>query len=69
MATVINNPAPSNNNDSGGPMGMIVGLVVLAVLVYLLFVYGLPAIRQMQFGGTPQINVPSKIDVNVNQTK
>jgi len=48
---------------------MIVGLVVLGVLGYLLFVYGLPAIRQMQFGGTPQINIPSTIDVNVNQTK
>ncbi len=64
MATIINNP-PANDN-SGGPMGMIIGIIVLIVLVYLGYVYGLPAIRQM---GTPQINVPSKIDVNVNQTK
>ena len=67
MATIINNPPSSDN--SGGPMGMIIGLVVLAVLVYLFFIYGLPAVRQMQFGGAPQINIPSKIDVNVNQTK
>ena len=65
MTTIINNP-PSNNDNSGGPMGMIIGIIVLIVLVYLGYVYGLPAIRQMR---TPQINVPSKIDVNVNQTK
>ncbi len=66
MVTVVNNPPPSDN--SGGPMGMIVVLVVLLILGYLGFVYGLPALRQMQSGGV-QINVPSKIDVNVNQTE
>lgn len=66
MATVINNPPQSNN--SGGPMGMIIGLIVLVVIVILFFVYGLPLLQQMQLGGT-QINVPSKIDINVKQTK
>lgn len=65
MATIVNNP-PSDN--SGGPMSMIILLIVLLVLGYLGFVYGLPALRQMQLG-TPQINVPSKIDVNVKQTE
>lgn len=65
MTTIVNNPPSSDN--SGGPMGMIIGLVVLVVAIYLGFVYGLPALRQMQLG-TPQINIPSKIDVNVNQT-
>jgi hypothetical protein len=64
MTTVVNNPPPSN--DSGGGMGMIIGLIVLIVVAYLFFVYGFPAIRQM---GSPQINIPGKIDVNVNQTK
>lgn len=64
MATIVNNP-PSDN--SGGPLMMIIVLVVLIVLGYLGYVYGLPAIRNMS--GTPQINIPSKIDVNVNQTK
>ena len=66
MVTVVNNPPAQEN--SGGPTGMIIVLVVLLVLGYLGFVYGLPALRQMQSGGV-QINVPSKIDVNVNQTK
>jgi hypothetical protein len=64
MATIINNPPASDN--SGGPFGIIIVLVVLVVLGYLGFVYGLPAIRQTQVG-TPQVNVPSKIDVNINQ--
>lgn len=66
MTTVVNNPAPSN--DSGNVMAMIILLVVLVVLGYLGYVYGLPALRQMQSGGV-QINIPNKIDVNVNQTK
>lgn len=66
MATIVNNPPPANN--SGGLTGMIIALIILLVLAYLGFVYGIPAIKQMQVG-TPQINVPSKIDVNINQQK
>ena len=66
MTTIVNNPPPSN--DSNGGIGMIVGLIILIVAGYLFFMYGLPAIKNMQFG-TPQINIPSKIDVNVQQTK
>ena len=65
MTTVINTPQP--DNDSSGGMGMIIGLVVLVVFGFLFFVYGLPALRNMRFGGT-EINIPDKIDVNVNQT-
>ncbi|MEK7495701.1 MAG: hypothetical protein AAB569_00655 [Patescibacteria group bacterium] len=64
MTTVVNNPPSSN--DSNGGMGMIVGLIALFVVAYIFFVYGFPAIRQM---GSPQINIPSKIDVNVQQAK
>ncbi|EKD52645.1 MAG: hypothetical protein ACD_61C00282G0007 [uncultured bacterium] len=63
--TIINNPS---TGDSGGGIGMIVGLVILLVIGYLFWVYGLPAIRNMQVG-TPQINIPSQIDVNINQTE
>ncbi len=64
MTTIVNNP-PSSDNSSG-PLTLIIVLVVLVVVGYLFFVYGLPAIQNL---GAPQINVPSKIDVNVNQTK
>jgi len=64
MATIINNP-PSDNSS----MNMVVGLIVLVVVGYLAYVYGLPAIQKTMQSGAPQINVPSKIDINVNQTK
>lgn len=64
--TIINNPS---GGDSGGSMGMLVGLVILLIIGYFFWVYGLPALRSMQYGGAPQINIPSKIDINVNQTK
>lgn len=65
MATIVNNPPPQNNN-SNGPIGIIIALVVLLVLIYLGFVYGLPALQNMQLG--TQINVPNKIDVNVHNS-
>lgn len=64
MTTIVNNPPAQK--ESGGGMGMIIGLVVILVLGYLFIIYGIPALRQMQFG-SPQINIPSKIDVNVTQ--
>lgn len=64
MTTIVNTPAQSDN--SGGGMGMIIGLIVLLVVAYLFIMYGLPVIRQI---GSPQINVPNKIDINVKQTK
>ncbi len=64
MTTIVNNPpAPK---ESGGGMGWIIALIVLLVVGYLFFMYGIPALRQMQLG-SPQINIPSKIDVNINQ--
>ncbi len=67
MTTIVNNPPPQSN-DSGGSVGMIFGLVIIAILVIVFFLYGLPAIQRMKSGDV-QINVPSKIDVNVNQTE
>lgn len=63
MTTVIN-PAPANQ-DSG--MGFMVGMILLIVVVALFILYGLPALRQGISGTAPQINVPSKIDVNLNK--
>lgn len=67
MTTIVNNP-PSPKETGGGVAGIIVGLIVFLIAGYLLVMYGIPAMRQMQFG-SPQINVPSKIDVNINQGK
>jgi hypothetical protein len=61
MTTVINTPAPSNET---GSFGLIIGIMGLVIAVVFFFYWGLPALRSMQ---TPQINVPSSIDVNVKQ--
>jgi hypothetical protein len=66
MTTIVNTPPAQK--ESGGGLGMIFGFIALIVVVYLFFVYGIPAISQMRLG-TTQINIPSKIDVNVQQTK
>ena len=65
MTTIVNTPPAQK--ESGGPMGIIFGLIVLVALVYAFFVYGLPAIRNTQWGVAPQITIPSEIDVNINQ--
>jgi hypothetical protein len=70
MTTIVNSPAPVNDNT--GNSGLFIGIFGLIVLGLLFFYFGLPAIRRI---GTPQINIPApvinmpdEIDVNVNQT-
>jgi len=64
MTTIVNNPPSSDK--SGGVLGLIVGIVILVVLLYMGYVYGLPAMQRMQ-SGSIQINVPESVDVNVKQ--
>ncbi|MFS8159707.1 MAG: hypothetical protein ACMG6E_05745 [Candidatus Roizmanbacteria bacterium] len=70
MATIINTPA-QGSTDSGNGMGMVIGVILLIGLFFLFFVYGFPMMRNSmgRIGTTPQINVPDKIDINVNQPK
>jgi hypothetical protein len=58
VSTIINQPPQEGNSGNG--MGFLLGIIVLAVIIFLFFYYGLPAIR-----GT-QVNVPDQVDVNVN---
>lgn len=64
MATIVNTPA-SAERDSGS--GFLLGAILLIVFLALFFFYGLPFIGNMFQGATssPQVNVPDKIDVNV----
>ncbi len=62
MATII---TPQSNGDSSSSMlNVVLVLFVVLVMVYLFFVYALPAFRP---ASAPQINVPGRIDVNVEQ--
>jgi hypothetical protein len=62
MATVINNPP--DNTTEGGNAGLIIGLVLAAIIVFLFIAYGLPAMRGQNSG--TNINVPDRVDLNVN---
>lgn len=53
----------SNNNALGTILGFILAIILLVVL----FQYGLPILRNARTPSAPQINVPGKIDVNINQ--
>jgi hypothetical protein len=66
MAVVVNNPdtVPAHR-DSG--TGFLFGLILLVVVLFALFAYGLPALRGAAAPANNGFSVPSKIDVNVNQ--
>ena len=68
MATYVERGTPVHEHyhDSGNnSASWIVGLIVLLVLAWLLFAYGIPAMRSVSSG--PSFSIPSKIDVNLNQ--
>ncbi len=66
MTTIVNTPPAQESGDN--TVAMIIGLILILGIGYFVVVYGLPSLRNMQLG-TPQINVPSKVDVNVKQDK
>ena len=61
MATVVNNPSGTGDNSG---MGFLLGIILLIVFVVILLFYGLPLLQNST--SSPQLNVPGKIDVNVN---
>lgn len=65
MAVVHHVHERTNTHDGGGT-GLIMGVILLLVVAFLLFYYGIPALNRVGTS-TPQINVPEKVDVNVNQ--
>ena len=71
MATIVNNPPVNTDNGSGN--GFLIGIILLIVFVVLFVFYGLPLLGNAgganQGAQAPQVNIPGKIDVNVNQPK
>lgn len=67
MATIVNNPPPIQTSDNG--MGFLFGAIFLVIALVLFFVYVIPFLSNSLRGG-PQINIPGKFDVNIqNPTK
>lgn len=73
MTTIINTPptqAATPSDGGSGLVGIITGIIVLVVIGFLFFAYGLPAMRNAQRTSNPSgptINVPDTIDVNVKK--
>ena len=68
MTTIVNSPSPSGHNNNG----LFIGIFTVIVFSLLFIYFGIPFIRSL---GTPQINIPApvinlpdKVDINVNQT-
>lgn len=61
-------PVVVNSKDSGNGMGFLLGIIALIVFVVLFLIYGLPLItNSVNQSQAPQVNVPGKVDVNVNK--
>ncbi len=74
MATIVNtSPASSApaQSDTSGATGLVLGILLIAVLAVLFYAYGLPLMRAGMSSTSPnvQMNVPDKINVDVNQGK
>lgn len=77
MATIINNPpssqSPAPSDGGSGMMGILVGVILVVVVIFLFVAYGLPVMRGNQntnsgdAGPTINIPVPDKIDVNIEK--
>lgn len=68
MATIVNTtPAPAAQENSNGS-GFIVGMIVLLLIVVLIIFYGIPYMGSAFHSAAPQVNVPSKVDVNVHNS-
>jgi hypothetical protein len=63
MPTIINNP--SGTSEGGNGLGMVVGVLLAIVILALFFIYALPSLRTRN--NSTNINVPDRIDVNVNR--
>jgi len=70
MAEIITEPRSErvvhHYEESNGSNGfsMLLAVILLVVLAVLFIFYGLPYLSRMT---SPQVNVPDKVDVNVNR--
>jgi len=65
MTTIVNTPPSDSGGSGGNGMGMVVAALLIVAVAALFFVYGLPYLRQAAAPAAPQINIPDKVDVNI----
>lgn len=73
MTTIVNTPAVTSEREDNSLMSFLIGIIVVVSFVGLLFYVGIPAINRLQPAQitlpAPQIVMPDKVDVNVQQAK
>ncbi len=52
-----------DTHRDSNPASWIIGLIILLVLAFLIFYYGLPALNR---SSSPTVQVPERVDINVN---
>lgn len=68
MATIVNTPASEPAHESSSSlMNLFIGIVIVLLAVGFLLYIGLPAMRSLGTASqAPEVNVPDKINVDVN---
>ena len=61
MATVINNPS-----DNSGGSGILIGIVVAALLMIVIFVYGLPLVMKDNTAQNPGASINLELPAGNN---
>lgn len=75
MTTIINSPptqATAPLESGSGFAGIVIGVVLIGIVGFLFFIYGLPAMSGDQNmnagdGGGSTINVPDKVQIEVKK--
>lgn len=67
MATIVNTPPAQSSNSNG----FLLGVILLVILAVLFLYWGLPALRAGvgTVGGGTSVNIPDKVDVNVQHSQ
>jgi hypothetical protein len=60
------------HGDAGTSAGLVIGIILLAVIILFFFLYGGNILNQIGSGfgtGGTNIQIPDRVDVNLNQPK
>lgn len=66
MAIIVNKSNSPEADGSG--VGFLFGIIIILVLGFLIFVFGMPFLRKVMTS-SPEVNVPGKVDVNIKQNR
>lgn len=70
MTIIVNSPTPTTNSEG---INILIGALVILGFVGILLYFGIPAIKRMDpfqiKVPAPQVVMPDKINVNIQQTK